>query len=186
VERPEKVSPWRGDRRAVPDRPRDRDGATATLVDWDGAPTDSTFKRLVRDISGIIASQPRTDDQGTALTTGAIETIAKTRKWRIRPDVKVVVAAVVTTLLVSAGALVYRSQESRLHGEKDEIARTRVYSMIQSGAERAWFTCTQFDLLKRKEAGLRSARLIQDANLEEGLRNQIRDHNANIADAFHA
>src|SRR5262249_22069134 len=82
---------------------------TATLVSWDGDPTDTTFKRLVRDISAIIPSQPRTDDQGTAQTTVATETIAKTRKWSIRPHVMVVVAATVITLLVSAGVLVYLS-----------------------------------------------------------------------------
>jgi len=57
------------------------------------------------------------------------------------------------------------------------------YDAIQSGSERARSACQQFDELRRKEAGLRSARLIQDSNLEEGLKKQIQDYQANIADA---
>ena len=164
---------------------------TATLVGWDGAPTDTTFKRLVRDISAIIPSQPRTDDQGKAQTTVATETIAKTRKWSIRPHVTVVVTAMVTTLLVSAAVLVYVSERPApaptvakdLAASVAESKHKIAYNVIQSGSERARSACNQFDELKRKEAGLRSARLIQDSNLEDGFKKQIQHDQANIADA---
>ena len=65
-----------------------------------------------------------------------------------------------------------------------ELAHKNAYHAIQSGSERAWSTCNQFDLLKKKEAGLRSARLIQDTSLENAFRNQVEDHKANIANSF--
>jgi serine/threonine protein kinase len=71
-----------------------------------------------------------------------------------------------------------------LEREKAELARRSAYNIIQSGAEKAWFTCTQLEQVRRKELGLQSARLIQDTNIEERLRNQIRDHRANIESAL--
>jgi len=111
-----------------------------------------------------------------------------------RPS-KRVIAALGGTLAVSAGIIVYlvvhpMSRTSPpVNGGDDRppssaaAERKIVYNVIQSGSEKAWYACTQFDLLKRKEAGLRSARLIQDATLEEGFKKQIQDLRGNIASA---
>jgi serine/threonine protein kinase len=132
------------------------------------------------------------------------------RKPGVRRPPTVVIAALVATLVASAGISAYlytRSpvptppapatvrveppSESSGSSTPDPTPRLRhdterkiVYNVIQSGSEKAWFACTQFDLLKRKEAGLRSARLIGDTNIEEGFKKQILDHKANIANAL--
>jgi hypothetical protein len=69
-------------------------------------------------------------------------------------------------------------------GYEKELERRSLYNVIQSGSEKAWFTCTQFEQLKRKEVGLQSARLIQDTNIEERISSQIKDHRANIDNAL--
>ncbi len=112
-----------------------------------------------------------------------------------RPS-KGVIAALGATLVVSAGIIVYlvvhpmsrpspppSGGDDRPPSSPAETERKIVYNVIQSGSEKAWYACTQFDLLKRKEAGLRSARLIQDTNLEDGFKKQIQDLRANIASA---
>ena len=132
------------------------------------------------------------------------------RKPGVRRPPAVVMAALVATLVASAGISVYlytRSPvpsppapatvpvvpPSKSSGSSTPDPTTSllpkaehqiVYNVIQSGSEKAWFACTQFDLLKRKEAGLRSARLIGDTNIEEGFKKQILDHKANIANAL--
>jgi len=92
---------------------------------------------------------------------------------------------------VSAGAIIYLTGRpvpkpivpENLAASVAESKHKVAYDAIQSGSERARSACQQFDELKRKEAGLRSARLIQDANLEAGFKKQIQDYQANIADA---
>ena len=132
------------------------------------------------------------------------------RKPGVRRPPTVVIAALVATLVASAGISVYlytRSPvptppapatvplvpPSKSSGSSTPDPTTSLlpkaehqiaYNVIQSGSEKAWFACTQFDLLKRKEAGLRSARLIGDTNIEEGFKKQIQDHKANIANAL--
>jgi serine/threonine protein kinase len=132
------------------------------------------------------------------------------RKPGVRRPPPVVIAALVATLVASAGISVYlytRSPvpsppapatvpvvpPSKSSGSSMPDPTTSLlpkaehqiaYNVIQSGSEKAWFACTQFDLLKRKEAGLRSARLIGDTNIEEGFKKQILDHKANIANAL--
>ena len=132
------------------------------------------------------------------------------RKPGVRRPPTLVIAALVATLVASAGISVYlytRSPvptqpapatvplvpPSKSSGSSTPDPTTSLlpkaehqiaYNVIQSGSEKAWFACTQFDLLKRKEAGLRSARLIGDTNIEEGFKKQILDHKANIANAL--
>jgi hypothetical protein len=77
------------------------------------------------------------------------------------------------------------ARKAELARKSAEIAaRKAVYNTIRDGSERAWSTCNQMDLLKRKEAGLHAARVVQDTNSEDGFRNQIRDIKANIADTL--
>ena len=107
-----------------------------------------------------------------------------------RPS-KMVMAVLGAALAVSAGAIIYLTGRQvpkpivpeNLAASVAESKHKVAYDAIQSGSERARSACQQFDELKRKEAGLRSARLIQDANLEAGFKKQIQDYQANIADA---
>src|SRR5262250_1165224 len=94
-----------------------------------------------------------------------------------RPS-KMVMAVLGAALAVSAGAIIYLTGRpvpkpivpENLAASVAESKHKVAYDAIQSGSERARSACQQFDELKRKEAGLRSARLIQD-------------YQANIADA---
>src|SRR5262250_719398 len=107
-----------------------------------------------------------------------------------RPS-KMVMAVLGAALAVSAGAIIYLTGRpvpkpivpENLAASVAEGKHKIAYDAIQSGSERARSACKQFDELKRKEAGLRSARLIQDSNLEDGFKKQIQHYQANIADA---
>jgi hypothetical protein len=77
--------------------------------------------------------------------------------------------------LVAAGLY-----QERVGREIVDVQRPLVYNLIQSGSERAWFTCIQSRQLKLKERGLQSAKLIRDTNLEEQIMKQIQDHRINI------
>jgi serine/threonine protein kinase len=69
-------------------------------------------------------------------------------------------------------------------GNAIALQRQSAYNLIQSGSQKAWFTCIQFKQLKLKERGLQAAKLIGDTNLEEQIRKQIQDHEKNINDAL--
>jgi serine/threonine protein kinase len=58
------------------------------------------------------------------------------------------------------------------------------YNVIQSGSEKALVTCTQFQQLKLRKQGLQLAKPLEDTNLEEQIKKQIRDHAANIDHAL--
>ncbi len=58
------------------------------------------------------------------------------------------------------------------------------YNVIQSGSEKALVTCTQFQQLKLRKQGLQLAKPLEDTNLEEQIKKQIRDHSANIEHAL--
>ena len=96
-------------------------------------------------------------------------------------------------IIVSVGTIVYLSMKPPevsivTNGISDEelieAQRKTAYNLIQSGAEKAWFTCTQFKQLKLKERGSQTAKLIGDTNLEEQIKKQIQDHRKNIDNAL--
>src|SRR5262245_1041629 len=104
---------------------------------------------------------------------------------------KMVMAVLGAALAVSAGAIIYLTGRpvpkpivpENLAASVAEGKHKIAYDAIQSRSEGAGSAGKQVDELKRKEAGLRSARLIQDSNLEEGFKKQIQDYQANFADA---
>lgn len=58
------------------------------------------------------------------------------------------------------------------------------YNVIQSGSEKAWVMCTQFQQLKLRKQGLQLAKPLENTNLEEQIKKQISDHTANIHHAL--
>jgi serine/threonine protein kinase len=115
-----------------------------------------------------------------------LQAIDAVEKGKIGAKSKAVIWALLVMIVVSAGAVVYlytRPPEV-IEGNSIEVQRKSAYNLIQSGSEKAWFTCTQFQQLKLKERGLQSAKLIRDSNLEEQIKKQIDDHRWNIDNAL--
>ena len=120
-----------------------------------------------------------------------------------------VIVALVAAIVASVGIIAYLSTRSPVivksdpspgtgqstpggpfedeEARKAELERQRIavqhesaYNVIQTGSEKAAFTCTQLQLRARKQAGLKVAQTIQDTSIEEGLRAQIEEHSRNI------
>ena len=122
-----------------------------------------------------------------------LQAIEAVEKGKIGTLSKMVIGGLVAIILASVGTAVYmymRPQEVTIvtTGISDEqvleAERKTAYNLIQSGSEKAWFTCTQFKQLKLKERGSQTARLIGDTNLEEQIKKQIQDHRKNIDNAL--
>jgi serine/threonine protein kinase len=118
-----------------------------------------------------------------------LQAIDGVEKGKIGPKSKALIAALLALFVASAGIITYLSTRASpppevIDGNPIEVQRQSAYNLIQSGSEKAWFTCTQFKQLKLKERGLQSAKLIRDTNLEEQIKKQIEDHRMNIDNAL--
>jgi serine/threonine protein kinase len=122
-----------------------------------------------------------------------LQSIRAIEKGKIGAKSKIVIGSLVAMIIASVGTIVYLSMkppevsivEVGISDEQlIEAQRKTAYNLIQSGAEKAWFTCTQFKQLKLKERGSQTAKLIGDTNLEEQIKKQIQDHRKNIDHAL--
>jgi serine/threonine protein kinase len=118
-----------------------------------------------------------------------LQAIDAVEKGKIGPKSKALIAVLLALIVASAGTIAYLYTRPPpppvvIDGNSIEVQRQSAYNLIQSGSEKAWFTCTQFKQLKSKEGGLQSAQLIRDTNLEEQIKKQIEDHRMNIDNAL--
>jgi serine/threonine protein kinase len=121
-----------------------------------------------------------------------LQTIETVEKPPLGSRPTALIAALLALIVASAGTIVYlynRPPEvvdrgAVIEGPSTELQHQSAYNLIQSGSEKAWFTCTQFKQLRAKEQGLQSAKLIKDTNLEDQIKKQIQDHKTNIAHAL--
>ena len=122
-----------------------------------------------------------------------LQSIRAIEKGKIGAKSKIVIGSLVAMIIASVGTIVYLSMKPPevsivttgiSNEELIEAQRKTAYNLIQSGAEKAWFTCTQFKQLKLKERGSQTAKLIGDTNLEEQIKKQIQDHRKNIDNAL--
>jgi hypothetical protein len=131
-----------------------------------------------------MAKDPADRFQSCAEFLAAIEAIqkptAKSRAW-------VVAVSLVTVVVAGAGIIYLLVNPPQVVVNEEELERQRIaiqhqsaYNVIQTGSEKAAFTCTQLQQRARKQAGLKVAQGIQDTNIEEGLRTQIEEHSRNI------
>ena len=101
--------------------------------------------------------------------------VNRSRRFRVPTKFKVAAGLVGIILFVAAGLY-----QERVDRQIVEVQQQLGYNLVQSGAEKAWFTCTEFKQLKLKERGSQTAKLIGDTNLEEKIKKQIQDHRKNI------
>ena len=105
--------------------------------------------------------------------------VNRSRRFRVPTKFKIAAGLLGMIFLVAAGLY-----QERVRREIVDVQRPLVYKLIQSGSERASFTCLQLRQLKLKERGSQKAKLIGDTNLEQQIIKQIQDHRMNIDHAF--
>jgi serine/threonine protein kinase len=122
-----------------------------------------------------------------------LQAIEAVEKAKIGTKSKILIGGLVAMIMASVGTIVYLYMRppditvvtTGLSDEQlMEAEQKTAYNLIQSGSEKAWFTCTQFKQLKLKERGSQTAKLIGDTNLEEQIKKQIQDHRKNIDNAL--
>ncbi|HEY7553164.1 MAG TPA: protein kinase [Candidatus Binatia bacterium] len=146
-------------------------------------------EELAQIVLKAMAKNPAERFQNCSEFLQAIEAVEKGKKG----PTKAVIGALLAMILASVGTIVYLYTrppditivETGIGNEQlIEVERKAAYNLIQSGSEKAWFTCTQFKQLKLKERGSQTAKLIGDTNLEEQIKKQIQDHRKNIDNAL--
>jgi hypothetical protein len=77
------------------------------------------------------------------------------------------------------------ARKEELERERIALVHQSAYDAIVRGSERAAAVCMQLQIRARKQtAGLSAAQALQDTKVEDDLRQQIKEHTENIADAL--
>jgi serine/threonine protein kinase len=132
-----------------------------------------------------MAKDPADRFQSCAELLAAIDAIQRSSDKTRRA----VIVALVAATVASAGIIAYLvihpvsspgEDAEELERQRIAVQRQSAYNVIQTGSEKAAFTCTQLQLRARKQDGLKVAQNIQDPNSEAGFRTQIEEHSKNI------
>jgi len=77
------------------------------------------------------------------------------------------------------------ARKAELERERIALVHQNAYDAIVRGSERAAAVCMQLQIRARKQtAGLSAAKALQDTKVEDDLRQQIKEHTDNIAEAL--